>query len=41
VVRRRIIGLPVVDIKDDLVGIITKTDIQKTIFNMPKQIFDF
>jgi predicted transcriptional regulator len=36
-IRHRISGLPVIDIKSDLVGVITKTDILKAILKIPKQ----
>jgi len=36
-IRHGISGLPVIDIKSDLVGMITKTDILKAILKIPKQ----
>jgi CBS domain-containing protein len=36
-IRHGISGLPVIDNKADLVGIITKTDILKAILKIPKQ----
>jgi len=36
-IRHGIRGLPVIDIKSDLVGMITKTDILKAILKIPKQ----